>query len=433
MAVSVELPLVLTSQNAVTLLIPLSVEQTKQLIFHLGIELNVLDDIETQHKGDSFKMHAFQTWLNYDVEASWDKVISGLKKIRMNTLAEKVSTKAKALVNVGPSIDQESSAIVSPVESVDTSTQTQVASVTTVVPHADSTESFIPSTCSSAVDKRRVAEVKDCIDQLEDAFSDLISDTRSSMTEKESQDYKFLDRLRDHLLVLPIAKKATHAKFFKENEDDIIKAESIRRLFAILSRYCNYSNYEILFHLVKKFGEDALKKKMLDYCESLKRFEMTTTVDVYLPAISAGHEISKAFSRMVMKIKKPPSMCTLHDIRKFKEALAEKATIHSYCMYIESVAESSVEVVVRFPPDCIAWILAAMTPDFLCIHDLTEVVVDGQQLIISHSDREKLVCVITMGMPCMICSILYGKKGSVINLQSNSYSKMLLRMYLHVM
>lgn len=71
------------------------------------------------------------------------------------------------------------------------------------------------------------------------------------MSEKESQDRKFLDRLRDHLLVLPITKKATHAKFFKENEDDIIKAESVRRLFAILSRYCNYSNYEILFHLVK--------------------------------------------------------------------------------------------------------------------------------------------------------------------------------------
>lgn len=395
MAASVELPI--TSRNVVTVLQALSVEQTKQLVFYLGIELNVLDDIQMQHKGDSFKMQALQTWLNYDTEASWDKIISGLKKIGMNTLAEKVFTKVKAFVTASPSIDQESSAIVSPMETVDTLIQTEVVCVAAIshAPQSAVVDLSIPanlSTRSSTVNEKKVTEVKNSIDQLEDAFSDLISDTRSSMCKKEGLNPEFLDRLRDHLLVLPIAKKATHAKFFKENEDDIIKALSVRKLFAILSRYCNYSNYEILLHLVKKFGEDELKKKMLDYCESLERFEMATTVDVYLPAVSAGHEISKAFSRMVMKIKKPASMCTLHDIRKLKEALVEKATIQSFCMYIESVAESSVEVVLRFPPNCIAWVLAAMTPDFLCMHYLMEVTVDGQQLMIPHDDRENLVC-----------------------------------------
>ena len=41
-----------------------------------------------------------------------------------------------------------------------------------------------------------------------------MSDTRSSMSDRESQDRKFLDKFRDHLLVLPVSKRAIHIKFF---------------------------------------------------------------------------------------------------------------------------------------------------------------------------------------------------------------------------
>ena len=94
---------------------------------------------------------------------------------------------------------------------------------------------------------------------------------------------------------------------------------------------------------------------------------------------------------MTVKINKPPSVCTLHEIRKMNEALAEKASLQSYSVYIESVSESSVLVVLRFPPSCVWWILAALTPDFMTTHLLTDVVVDEKQLEIEHTSQEKLV------------------------------------------
>ena len=91
----------LSSQNMVKALHSLSVERTTELVFVLGVELNVLDDISTLHKGFSHKAHAIQAWLDSDTEASWDKLVSGLKQIRMNAVASSVeSAFIKAEVSV---------------------------------------------------------------------------------------------------------------------------------------------------------------------------------------------------------------------------------------------------------------------------------------------------------------------------------------------
>ena len=132
---------------------------------------------------------------------------------------------------------------------------------------------------------------------------------------------------------------------------------------------------------------------MLNYCKSLEKFELHTTIDVYLSAISASQDLSLEFIRMAMKINKPVTVCTLHDLRMFMNTFADKTSLHSHSMYIESVAESSVLLVVRFPESCVGWVLAAMTPDFLQTHLLSDVTVDGKHLTIEQGDMKRMVCV----------------------------------------
>ena len=67
---------------------------------------------------------------------------------------------------------------------------------------------------------------------------------------------------------------------------------------------------------------------------------------------------------MAMKINKSIHDCSLHEIRQLKEAMAENASVHTYSMYIESLAESSVLVVLRIHSACAEQVYAAMTPDF---------------------------------------------------------------------
>ena len=109
------------------------------------------------------------------------------------------------------------------------------------------------------------------------------------------------------------------------------------------------------------------------YCDEIYKFEISTTVDVYLKAISAlpDGEICRGFTRMAMKINKEISECTLHEIRRQKEAIAENASVHSHSVYIGDVAESSALVQLRVHPACAEMVLAAVTPDFTYLYNVT--------------------------------------------------------------
>ena len=94
MATSLEL----SPQNVVTALQELSVEKTFELVFHLGVEIKVLDDITLQYRGISRKIHYTQAWLDSDTYSSWEKLISGLKHIGMTVVADNVESTFVATV-----------------------------------------------------------------------------------------------------------------------------------------------------------------------------------------------------------------------------------------------------------------------------------------------------------------------------------------------
>ena len=347
----------LSPQDVVKALEVLTVEKTERLIFHLGVSLNVLDDIETQYKGDRYKMHAIQEWLNRDTAASWDKIISKLQEIGMSVVAERV----QSFSNTG--------------------------------------SIHVPVTINSTLSwGARVAEVKATIGLLEERFAYLMSDTRAAISEQEKQDGTFLDTFRDHLMGLPVTQKPTHTKYFDEKMEKIYEALDTRKLFLILGRYCSYYNYEILHDLIQRFCDRALKGRMISYREKIESFEKTTTIDVYTDAISAPKNLLLEFSQMTLKIDKCSSECMLYEIRRVKEEIADKSSIYWYNVYVERIVKSSVVVVVRFPSSAAGWVIGAMTPDFMHTHHLIEVVMDGKYLTVIEEDKRYLVWLLILAI-----------------------------------
>ena len=366
----------------------LTTEKAKELFFHLKVQLNTLDDIDTNHAGNMRKIHYVQAWFDQEVEASWEKIAAGLKLMGMKALAETLATQqslggtpTSAAVNLTP--DLPSSATTAP-EASGPQTSGSSPSGPSLGPVA------CPSSPSSPSD--RVSQVRAEIDRLSDTFSDLMSDTRDEMCMRESADPVFIKKFRDRLLDLPVAKKAPHTKFFHKNEDDFLRAKDMEKIFAILRRYCSYRNYAVLREVVRKFCEAVLQQRMQEYCQSLEKFEKATVIDVYLEAISAGVVLSEEFTKMVLIINKPASECTLHEVRKITEAVAEKADLESYSIYIGAVLKSSVQLELGFPASCVGWILGVFTPDFLATHLLSDVVLGQQHLSILDWPQEKLVC-----------------------------------------
>jgi hypothetical protein len=232
--------------------------------------------------------------------------------------------------------------------------------------------------------------VKAAIRELESKFLDLNTDAEEEICEKEAQDKRFLRKFRKFLQLLPVAKKAPHVKFFRECEHELLVAENAAAILAILCRYIDFRKYEVFFEVVVKFCSDPLQGSMKEYCQVLERFERATTVNIYTNAISAGKQLKVAFSRMVLKINKSEFECTLYEIRKLKEEIAEASSLESHSVYIESASVQCVKVVMRFPPSVVGWVLASFTPELMSRHHVTEVVLDGEPLTGVQTEREEL-------------------------------------------
>ena len=366
----------------------LTTEKAKELFFHLKVQLKTLDDIDTNNGGNMRKIHYVQAWFDQQVEASWEKIVAGLKQIGMKALAETLATQqclggtpTSAAVNLTP--DFPSSPVKAPEESGPQSSGSSPSDPSLgPVAHPSS-----PSSPSG-----RVSQVRAEINRLSDTFSDLMSDTRDEMCIRESINPSFLKRFRDRLLDLPVAKKVPHTKFFDEKLDDFLKAKDMEKIFAILRRYCSYRNYAVLREVVTKFCGAVLQRRMQEYCKSLEKFEKATFIDVYLEAIEASDVLSSEFVKMTVKINKPTSKCTLYEVRKTTEVIAEEANLQSYSVYIGAVQKSSVQLEFGFPASCVGWILGVFTPDFLATHLLSDVVLGQQHLSILDWPLEKLVC-----------------------------------------
>ena len=282
------------------------------------------------------KIHYVQAWFDHEVEPSWEKIVAGLKLIGMKALAETLATQqclggTPTSAALSLTADLPSSPATAP-EASGPQTSGSSPSDSSLGPVAR------PSSPSSPSD--RVSQVRAEIDRLSDTFSDLMSDTRYEMCMKESLDPSFLKRFRDRLLDLPIAKKAPHSKFFRENENDFLLAKNMKTIFAILRRYCSYRNYAVLREVVRNFCEAALRRRMEEYCQSLEKFEKKTAVDIHLKAIEASDVLSEEFTKMTVMINKPTNECTLGEVRKLKETIAERASLQSYSVYVGDILES---------------------------------------------------------------------------------------------
>jgi hypothetical protein len=376
----------LSPSGIVAALDKLTIEKTKELFFHLNVQLKTLDDIDTDHTGNMRKIRYVQAWFDQEAGASWEKIVAGLKQIGMTALADTLATwqcsgetLTPAPVVMAPSPDLPSSPV-------------------TTAPEAGGPQTIGPSPSESTLGPLgrpssptdRVSQVRAEIDRLSDAFSDLMSDTRDEMCTRESVDPRFLDKFRDRLLDLPVAQKAPHVKFFHERLDEFLKADHARKIFAIIRCYSSYRNYAVLREVVRKFCHGVLQRRMQEYCDSLEKFEKATMVDVYLEAIEASDVLASEFTKMTVKIDKPASQCTLHEIRKTTEAIAERASLQSYSMYIGAVLGGSVVLELGLPASCVGWILGALTPDFLATHLLSDVVLDQEMLFTVDKPREKL-------------------------------------------
>lgn len=79
-------------REVLTALDQLTASQTRELFFRLGVPLRTLDDIDADYsQGNKRKTFYVQAWYDCETDATWDKIVAGLREIRQMALAESLA------------------------------------------------------------------------------------------------------------------------------------------------------------------------------------------------------------------------------------------------------------------------------------------------------------------------------------------------------
>ena len=82
----------LSPREVVRALQTLNDDKTKQLFYQLDLPIQTLTNIEAKHSGGMLTIHCVHKWINGDPEASWGKIVTGLRHIGMKVLAKELAT-----------------------------------------------------------------------------------------------------------------------------------------------------------------------------------------------------------------------------------------------------------------------------------------------------------------------------------------------------
>ena len=233
----------LSEKDVVNALHGLSDDEASRLFYHLGLPVHTLANIKSNHSGEMLIILCVHEWYKGDLEASWGKLVAGLRHIEMDVLAKKLAIQHNIETPTSVTNNLTSDPINPPQDSDITQspesnpTQPPSSVVSTAHPAiatpnsapSDPVQSSAPTTHPAAVTNDPFQQVKEEMEQFQENFTSMMSMMCLALCKKESEDSEFFIEFRDYLLFLPLSKRVTHSKFFDEREDDIIKAESIRK------------------------------------------------------------------------------------------------------------------------------------------------------------------------------------------------------------
>ena len=212
--------------------------------------------------------------------------------------------------------------------------------------------------------------------ELESKFVSVLIDTRVQFIKKESETKDFLERFRFTLITLPVSKKYKHLHFLSKEKNKLKCAKDVDEIFDILQPHWDYVDYALLEYVVKKFGDQSLKKKMADYVSKLETFERKT------PARNFPFQRKPPldFRNVEICTGIDSTVCSLYTVRKKREAIANAAALESYTHRLMELHASLVTITLAFPSSALAFVLPIMSTQFLKTHNILSVSIDSKPM-----------------------------------------------------
>ena len=395
------------------------VDDWEDLGIQLDIKYHELKKFASEHQGtEKCKRAMLQFWLDHETEASWDKVISALYYMKLNRVAEEVkrkyqmptSTKSEDVPSLVPTMTAESVPTADPpsatptdqphlppttksenvvmidLSSIHFSDQPLSTQTENIASTASPTVPSIGQPAQSSTDG--VKKVQFEIVELVALYDELVATTVESFIEKQEDSSVFFRKLRTAVAVLPTSLKYQHRYFLEHHSSQIAKATTVEEIFSILNRYCNFLNCGLLAHIITKFGNVDLQKKLTNYTVALQAFRSRTKITDFVKTYTGKQMNAPECVTLRAKLGSEWEHHTLEDAEKICKTMAESSSLADYVLYLEKVTLGCIYLSWRVLNHAVGFLAAAMDSKFLQCHCVEEVTIDGVDLEVYKYERQ---------------------------------------------
>ena len=217
-------------------------------------------------------------------------------------------------------------------------------------------------------------ELEDQIDKLQEMFIELKDDVY------ESVKCKPVDTFQIRLISMDVNCQEHYFKFLKEITD---KNDTIRGTWIDLTPYMNFLNYEILQHILRKFKDEDLQRKMDQYVAQINGFFRSTRLCDFLkcwPIRGATPPKEDLYKFLTTKTTKDWKTCTLEDLDHVRGSLARKLLLPKFALILQDASRGCVSVTFSVPSSIVAHLQAEIKntelKEFMDM-DIEAITVDG--------------------------------------------------------
>ena len=230
---------------------------------------------------------------------------------------------------------------------------------------------------SAALLDRR--SIKQQVKQLQYRFVHLAYCTYEELVDKGISVHKF----HAWLTALDVYRQHEHQEFIKDHLTNIDKETHLNNLWARLGIYWNFLNFDLLEHVVNKFGSENLKQNMDSYECDLHSFRRVTRVCDFIDCWPVQGEAPETDLReFVAKMKHDWDNCTLEDLDKIKGVITCKFFIPKFALWLRDIKEGCIAVTWLIPVPFVKALQEAIETtscEFFMKQKIEYIIIDGQE------------------------------------------------------
>ena len=153
-------------------------------------------------------------------------------------------------------------------------------------------------------------DVASAIEELDSKFSDIEVKMRTDLDTKVKVQ-TFVTKIR--VLPLPIKHEYEH---IKEDAKEMKKLDDTDKVMDRLNDHWNFVDYHLLEHVVKKFGNEDLRKEMTKFTDKLKAFRKNISVRQFAKCWTGRKSIPKDYRKINVEIDVDPDYWSLEQLER---------------------------------------------------------------------------------------------------------------------